>query len=174
MTNPEEFESALLDALARAPAGAWKGELWRHMFAGYPPERPNGRGARWNPPGVDAVYASLDRDTALAEAEAIIAAQPLRPGGRRDLYRIRVVLGNVIDLRDEAFLESLGMPLPLLETESRIVSQRIGGAVALLGHDGALVPSVRRQGGVNLVIYPNNQELDAVFDVLESERIADG
>jgi RES domain-containing protein len=153
---------------------AWAGEVWRHMFAGYPPERPNSQGGRWNPPGVDAIYTSLERDTALAEAEATLAAQPLRPAVRRDLHHIRVKLGNVIDLTDAARLERLGLPLAVLESESRRACARIGGAVALrLGHDGALVPSVRRVGAINLVIYPNNQELDAVFEVIETIVIED-
>jgi RES domain-containing protein len=171
MTNTEGYDEALLEQLATAPAGPWSGIVWRHMFGGQSPELRNGRGARWNPPGVDAVYTSLERDTALAEAEAAMSAQPLRPHAPRDLHRIRVSLDNVIDLRNVELLEALGVPLPSLEQESRETSARIGGAVSVLGHDGAFVWSIRVTGGNNLVIYPNNQEFDAQFVVLESEHL---
>jgi RES domain. len=42
--------------------------------------------ARWNPAGVAAIYASLTREGALAEAEHQIAIQPIRPRARRSLY----------------------------------------------------------------------------------------
>jgi RES domain-containing protein len=53
------------------------------MFGDYPPDAENTRGARWNPPGVAAIYTSLARDGALAEAEYQIAVQPIRPRARR-------------------------------------------------------------------------------------------
>jgi RES domain-containing protein len=46
------------------------------MFGDYPPDAENILGARWNPPGVAAIYTSLTREGALAEAEHQIAIQP--------------------------------------------------------------------------------------------------
>lgn len=69
----------LLEALAELKPSTWSGRVWRHTFADNPPDAANGRGARWNPPGTDALYVSLERDTALAEAEHQIAVQPIRP-----------------------------------------------------------------------------------------------
>jgi len=79
------FEPAplVLAFLAGLKPSAWSGSVWRHAFADDPPDKANGRGARWNPPGTDALYASLERDTAIAEAEHQMAMQPARP--RADL-----------------------------------------------------------------------------------------
>ena len=38
----------------------------------------NTRGARWNPPGLAAIYTSEERDTAIAEGQHAIDMQPLR------------------------------------------------------------------------------------------------
>jgi len=47
------------------------------MFGDYPPDAENTRGAHWNLPGVAAIYTSLARKGALAEAEHHIAVQPV-------------------------------------------------------------------------------------------------
>ncbi|MBI4608569.1 MAG: RES family NAD+ phosphorylase [Candidatus Rokubacteria bacterium] len=92
------YDRELLDRLDQLRANPWRGEVFRHMFGDYPPERENQRGARWNPPETPAIYTSLTRDVVLAEAEFHIALQPVRPTGRRIIYRIGVVLGSVADL----------------------------------------------------------------------------
>ena len=96
--GPFQPEPRLLDALAALDAHEWSGEVWRHTFADYPPEKTNLRGARWNPAGVEALYASLSRDTALAEAEHQIAIQPLRPTARRRIHRLDIHVWRLIDL----------------------------------------------------------------------------
>lgn len=60
--NPDP---TILARLAALDAGPWSGEVWRHTFADSPPDKRNVRGARWNPPGVEALYTSLDEATAL-------------------------------------------------------------------------------------------------------------
>jgi hypothetical protein len=63
------YEPQFLDFLQEQEGGNWDGEVFRHMFADYPPHRENTGGARWNPSGVAAIYTSLKRATALAESE---------------------------------------------------------------------------------------------------------
>ena len=72
MYTPELLD--LLEGLGTTP---WAGEVYRHMFADYPPTRINTSGARWNPPGDSAIYASLERNTAIAEGEHALAIEPL-------------------------------------------------------------------------------------------------
>jgi RES domain-containing protein len=79
------------------------------MFAGHSPERENTSGARWNPPGVSAIYASLSVEGALAEAEHQIAMQPVRPRARRTLYELRVTLHSVLNLSERTLLAALGI-----------------------------------------------------------------
>lgn len=165
------FAPELLDKLQSLEPGAWRGIVFRHMFAHYPPTFENTRGARWNPAGTAALYTSLDRETSLAEAEYSISLQPLPPETRRTIYRIEVKLNNVLDLRAEEVLAVLGLTSAERTGIELSMCQEIGGAVAWLGHDGLLVPSARHKNGSNLVIYPTSQASDTEFEVLDSEEI---
>ena len=161
-----------LDILQSAVASAWSGTVYRHMFGSYPPARSNTTGARWNDVGVEAIYTSCERETALAEAEYYIAAQPLRPRAKRTLYTIQVSLQNVLDLMAPGLLSKLGITAAVLSSNDQAPCRTIGGAVNWLGHDGMLVPSARHASGTNLVIY--QQDLSATkFDVVAEEVIAE-
>lgn len=162
---------ALLKLLEALESKAWDGLVWRHMFGDNPPTRQNELGARWNPPGVPAIYASLDRDTALAEGDYAIAVQPLRPTVKRTIYKLHVRLGKVLDLSDRSVLFELGVNERELANVDHTACQRIGGTVEWLEHDGLLVPSARGSGA-NLVIYPRKQSADADFEIIDSEAVS--
>lgn len=115
---------------------------------------------------------SCERETALAEAEHQISLQPVRPSVQRTLYTIRVSLESVVDLRDPSLLRRFGVAEELVESPDLTACQELGGAVQWLGHDGLLVPSARRAGGVNLVIYRQNLAT-SVFEVVDKEGIPD-
>lgn len=168
-----EPDPNLLKALAELKPSVWSGRVWRHTFAGNPPDKANGRGARWNPPGIDALYLSLERDTALAEAEHQIAVQPIRPRAKRTLYQLDLELSNVLDLTDQVLLEGLGVSGAALSRLDFTACQRVGGAAAFLGHDGIFIPSGRHHG-INLVVFISNQPSDAQLRVRESEVIDPG
>jgi RES domain-containing protein len=138
------------------------------MFGDYSPERENTSGARWNPPQTPAIYASLNRDVVLAEADYQIAQQSLRPSARRTIYRIRLKLASVVNLADWSLLAELGLESKAFQTPDYQRSQLIGGCAEWLEHDGLLVPSARSIG-VNLVVFPNNKTADCIFEVLDSE-----
>jgi RES domain-containing protein len=162
------YDRELLDRLDGLRADRWEGKVFRHMFGEYPPERENQRGARWNPPETPAIYTSLTREVALAEADFQISLQPLRPRSARTIYTIRIALSSVIDLSDRVRLAGLGLSGEILASLDHGACQIIGGAIAWLGHDGLLVPSARADG-TNLVIFPNEQRADYEFRVLTSE-----
>ena len=161
----------LLQALEQRKPRPWRGIVYRHMFADYPPERENTLGARWNPPDVPAIYTSLARETVLAEAEYQINMEPRRPLVRRTVYRIQVSLQSVLDLSAADALAGLGLNRAELVAIDHTACQRIGGAVEWLEHDGLLVPSARAADGVNLAIYPNRQGPGYEFRTLGSEVI---
>lgn len=165
-----EPDAAVLEALAQLKAAAWSGQVWRHTFADNPPDKANGRGARWNPPGTDALYVSLERYGALAEAEHQIAMQPVRPRAKRTLHRMRLDLSNVLDVSDRSLLRNLGIHHESLGAIDFTACQRVGGAAAFLHHDGIFVPSARHSG-VNLVVFVSNQLPDAEIRTVESEVI---
>jgi RES domain-containing protein len=161
----------LLDRLQAVQPCAWTGTVYRHMFGSYQPDQQNTRGARWNPPNTAAIYTCLTHDGAVAEGDHAIALQPVRPKAARSVYEVRVGLANALDLTDRATLETLGIGEDELAGIDMAACQELGGAVAWLEHDGLLVPSARSVA-TNLVIYPTNQEPDAVFEVVRANPIA--
>jgi len=167
------YDRELLDRLDKLRADRWQGEVFRHMFSDFPPERENQRGARWNPAETPAIYTSLSREVALAEADFQISLQPVRPTATRTIYRIGVNLSSVIDLSDQDRLVALGISEEDLASLDHRACQQVGGAIAWLGNDGFLVPSAGADG-VNLVIFPNQQKSDYEFRVLASEVIQEG
>jgi RES domain-containing protein len=164
------YPPELLDRLQAIAPGPWAGTAYRHMFASYRPDIENTRGARWNPPNTAAIYASLTRDGALAEANHAIALQPLRPSAKRTLYEIEIVLSNILDLSDRALLAEIGIGAAELDDPTMEACREVGGAVAWLEHDGLLVPSARSDA-TNLVIFAGNQQPDSSFEVLNAEEI---
>jgi RES domain-containing protein len=158
----------LLKRLEALESRTWDGLVWRHMFADNPPTRPNESGARWNPPGVPAIYCSLDRVTALAEGDHLVASQSLRPRVKRTIYNLRVHLEKVLDLLSRSRLLELGIGETELSDVDHAGCQRLGGTVEWLEHDGLLVPSARRSG-VNLVIFTRKRGPGADFEIVSSE-----
>lgn len=163
---------ALLDQLQAASIGAWSGRAFRHMFADYPPEAENVRGARWNPPGTPAIYTSLTREGVIAEAEYQLSLQPVRPRVGRTVYEIEVKLENVVDLSDAIALKAAHVDDEDLGADNMRACQETGAAAAWLQRDGLLIPSARSQA-TNLVIYATNTSESHIFTVLSSEVIAE-
>jgi RES domain-containing protein len=160
----------LLDRLQAVEPAPWAGQVFRHMFGDYQPEAENTRGARWNPPGAAAIYTSLARGGALAEAEHQIAIQPVRPRARRTIYTLEVTLARVLDLTDTELLQNLGIGPAELTADDMNACRQIGGAAHWLERDGLLLPSARSPS-TNLVIYPANRPDDARFEILDAEPI---
>jgi len=165
------YPPAMLDILQSAVVSAWEGTVYRHMFGSHPPARGNTTGARWNEPPLEAIYTSCERETALAEAEYYLAAYPVRPKARRVLYTIRVSLRDVLDLTAPGLLDRLGITATILQGDDHSPCRVIGNAASWLGHDGLLVPSARRVGGTNLVIYQQDLS-NSDFETLAEEVIA--
>ncbi len=165
------YAPEMLDILQSAAVSAWEGKVYRHMFGANPPARSNTTGARWNEPPLEAIYTSCERETALAEAEYYISLQPLRPKAQRVLYQIRVSLRKVIDLTAPGLLPRLGITDAVLSSTDHAPCRLIASAVNWLGHDGVFVPSARRLGGTNLVIYQQDPSTDA-FEIVLKEIVA--
>ncbi len=167
------YEERLLDSLERSRVVAYSGDAWRLTFSSQNPLRPNVRGARWNPPDVSALYASPSERTARAEFVYIVRAQPLAPHGKIKVHKLHIQLERVIelDLRD---LEKLGVQLHSLPEglEGQLACREIGGAVAFLGFEGLIVPSIRDLQGTNLVIYADQVRVpDSAYELVESVEV---
>lgn len=165
------YPPEMLDLLQAAAVPLWTGTVYRHMFSSQPPTRANTGGARWNEPNLAAIYTSCERETALAEAEYYITLQPLRPRTKRTLFTIDVSLDTVIDLTAAGLLAKLGITNDILAGLDQAPCRTIGAAANWLGSSGLIVPSARRRGGTNLVIYQQDPSADS-FDVIAEEEIA--
>lgn len=166
-------DQRLLDAVAGLPTTTFEGRVWRHMFGDNPPELANTGGARWNPAGVDAIYTSIERDTAIAEGDYRVQLEPVRPRVKRTVYQLSVRLAAVVDLTDAGMRDRLGLVDAHLSDPSMAKTAAVGGAVEWLGYDGMLIPSIRGEGA-NLVIFPNRmEERDSRLDRIASEVIFD-
>jgi len=163
-------DAAIAARLAGFGAAAWSGEVWRHTFANNAPERRNVRGARWNPPDVEALYVSLDRATAIAEADYLIEAQPLRPRAKRTIHRLRISLQNVVDLTDRHRLSSLGVDDEALSSDYHEACQAVGAVAAFLHLDGMIVPSARSPGHNIVIMFARPDSVPEV-EVVESEAL---
>ncbi len=105
-------DDALIERIEQFNPGPWSGIVFRHCWQNYPPDRVNIRGARWNPPDVQAIYTSIERSVCLAEIEYQISLQPLKPSAKRTLYRLQVSLNEVLDLGSWTKFEILGLKPP--------------------------------------------------------------
>jgi RES domain-containing protein len=154
----------LLDALEGselpAPVG---GIVWRQVLDPTSALRPNLRGARFNPLGVEALYCSLDPDTAAAEIDHLIAQQPVPITRVRRSFGIRVHLSRVADLRPTPWGRPFQYNCDLTDWEQ---CQTIGAAAAWLGIAGLIVPSIRHDAD-NLVVFVGNLDLDDVVDTVD-------
>ena len=124
-------------------------------------------GGRWNPPGVKAIYASLDPETAVKEAyqefvDYGFTAQQIRP---RVFAGVRLNVKRLLDLTDAGIRRRLGFRLDELTGEDwrgiqsggeQSWTQVIGRGALLAGFEGLLVPSARNRHGMNVVIFPDN------------------
>lgn len=167
------YDPALLDALEALAATDWQGSVWRHMFNDYTPERVNTGGARWNPPGVGAIYTAQSRELAIAEGQHAIDSQPRRTYAKRVLYEIRVSVSKLVDLTSPGTLASVGLTLDDVRSDDHAACQRVGGAVAWLERGGLLVPSARASGS-NLVILVGTRNIDDDIVTVQHEVIEAG
>jgi len=140
------------------------------MFNDNPPELSNTRGARWNPPGLAAIYTSDERGTAVAEGQHAIDSQPLRPKAQRYVYELRVSATKVLRIT-ESDLEVLGLDHEDLNSTDFTACQRVAAHAAFLEYDALIVPSARANGS-NVVILVNELAADAAFERIDVHPIA--
>jgi RES domain-containing protein len=154
---------------------AWRGELFRSASPRYANKEDivtgagsKTAGARWNPPAsFNTVYASLEVETALAEALqhfryhglAVSKAMP------RVIVALEAKVARVVDLRDGDTRRILGvserrmLDEPWREEQKKgreALTQALGRLAFTADLQGLLVPSAAHKGGANLVLFPAN------------------
>jgi RES domain-containing protein len=135
-------------------------------------------GGRWNPPGIRAVYGSLDAETAMAEALAHVRYYgiPEHSAMPRVFVAIEASLTAVVDLTDGELRRRLRVSRRALLLADRrakaarsgeALTQRLGRAAHAAGVVGLLAPSAARSGGSNLVVFPDRLRPPDILRVLE-------
>ena len=165
------FDPDFLDQLEALTNDSWDGVVWRQVFGSSDPLRPNQRGARWNPPGLEALYCSLTEETATAEIDFLLSRQPVRIRKARVSVELKATLTRVVDLRDSTVLSPFGIERGDLISASYETTRLIGRAVAWLGCAGMLVLSARHDGS-NLVVYTNMMATQDVLEVLSKREVS--
>lgn len=186
MNLAQHPESAALEQALRrcipliAP---WNGDVFRMAEAPYANERDllSGDGAalcgqRWNPPGVQTLYACLDDALAMLEWRE----QRRKSGMSRATHlpitqvTITVSLSKVLDLRNPACAALIPFPLTQFTTEEHhrqvdgdpeILAQAFGRLAAASGVQGLIVPAKPDPSRSNLVIYPPNLDGASVLEI---------
>lgn len=162
----------LLDCLESLDQLDWEGDVYRFTLVHRAAHRENVQGARWNPPDVPAIYTALDAETVRAELVYALTSWSPRPKLEKFvLHRIHVVLRRVVDLRSQRLLQRMGLEPEALASEDMKACQAIGHAAHWLSVGGLLVPSARNPEGCNLVVFPDKQPADFVFEVVETKPV---
>ena len=148
------FDPDFLDALESLTKGGWSGRVWRATVGDSLPLRANIRGARWNSPGIEALYCSLTEGGARAEIDHLLALQPreIRVGVK--IKQLEVSLRRILDLSGTDSFKLLGHDVQDVLADDTSIPQNIGRAASWLGVPGLLVPSARHPG-TNLVVFTN-------------------
>jgi RES domain-containing protein len=119
-------------------------------------------GGRWNPRGLNAVYASLDPMTAVKESYQTFREFGFSPKPRV-MAGLAIDLRHVLDLTDPRIRRSLGFTVADLVGEDWYAiqqageeswTQAIGRGAATARFEGLLAPSARHAHGKNVVMFP--------------------
>jgi RES domain-containing protein len=151
----------LLDFLESLPSERFEGVVFRYTAGHRAPDHENTLGARWNPPAAPAIYAALDRETAIAEFHHHLSIWSPRPSRIIfTMYELRVTVSGILDLRPSDRLHATGLSLDLVGDDDFSSCQVVGGAARWLRSGGLLVPSARSTSGSNLVVFPDIESID--------------
>jgi RES domain-containing protein len=203
MTSHPESEK-LADALARCLqlATNWSGIVYRATSPKYANEYDlltgigsQEEGGRWNPKGLfPTVYASLDPETAMAEAlqHYRYYELPIESAMPKTFVSVRVRLHHILPVLPithrkvwrelglspeihKRVWSAFGLTFLRLRRERWREMQRQGKeartqAVGRLSWEakleGLLVPSLARPDGVNLVYFPKNQKTESFLEII--------
>lgn len=166
MSFQRPFDPEFLNSIEALNLRPWHGVVWRQVFEGTPPTRPNQRGGRWNPPDVEALYCSLAAETAAAEIDHLISVQPVPIRKPRITFKLEVKLSRLVDLSAEEALERVGTPMAIIRSNGVEECRLVGSALAWLGNEAVLVPSARTDA-LNMVVFVNNLDPDNSVEVVE-------
>jgi RES domain-containing protein len=187
MLQPNPLYTFFTEQLSKTTTKGWRGIGFRSVVPRYANSRDmiSGVGAfrgggRWNPPGVHAVYASLEPGLSVDEAMGVVfsdrgfSVSDVRP---RVVAGVRCQLDAVIDLSSDSTVTPWLKLDELLSEDWNTAnanshessSQAFGRAVSEVS-EALLVPSARRVGN-NLIIYPKSLRASSILEIEHQEEL---
>lgn len=139
-------------------------------------------GGRWNPPGIKAVYGSLDPVTATKE----VFQQFLKYGFKsadikpRVMAGVRVKVHRLLDLTDAKIRRKIGFGLADLTEEDWAAiqstgeeswTQAIGRGCRSAGFEGLLAPSAQHRAGINVILFPDKFDSDSSVEAIARDEL---
>jgi RES domain-containing protein len=148
-----------LAALEQIGATSWSGTAYRHTAPNRDPLSGEGarlNGARWNAmDGSATIYLASPIETCQSELDRLLERQGSSVRLPRALHTIAVEPLTVVDLTVVGALEQVGLSEAAIDSPDWEPCQRVGEAVAYLGHQGLVAPSATGSGVV-VAVYEVN------------------
>lgn len=170
----------LLDAIESIDPVTYQGAVWRVSLVGRSAIQGSTRPGRWSDGSIEALYTSIEADTALAEMHFhLFEKSSILPSRLQfNLSELEIQLSRCLKLLDAAKLEELGVmnddfygrAFKRVVSELYPKTQAIGAAASFLGYDGLHVPSARTEGS-NVVLLLDNLAPDNEILVKQSSPV---
>lgn len=155
MTENHVHDPDLLDTLEAMSPQSFEGTAWRMTWATGEPLAGGTGGGRWHPANdFEALYASLEREGALAEIYHHLSRAPVFSSSHVRLNEIRVRTGRALVFDDVAALVQVGVDEEMFRRGDCARTREIGAAARFLDIDGLIVPSARWDRA-NLILFPD-------------------
>ena len=140
------------------------------------------KGGRWNRKGLEAIYASLDVETANLEAyqDFIYRGFPITSITPRVTAAAKVSLSKTLDLTDTKVLKQIGFTASELVNEDwralqkageESWTQAVGRGCYLAKFQAMIVPSARRKGGKNIVIFQRRLTKSCKINIIGADQL---
>ena len=143
---PRARDLALLDAIDAFEREPFAQSVWRVVREGRDPLQGARSRSRWcnDTFTFDVLYASLEREGALAEIYALLSSQPVFPSRIKSfVHCVSVRASKTLRLADVATLAKLGVDTARFRERVYARTQAIADAAYFLGFDGLIAPSAR-------------------------------
>ena len=162
----------VLDALEAIGAQPFDGQVWRVTRLGRGPARGSAANGRWSPTGeFEVLYASLERDGALAEIAHRLSLEPVWPSKLvHELHELTIHAERAVRLPNLQTLQTLGVNTARYEKYDYSATQAIAAAAQFLGFDALIVPNARHPG-LNLVGLLENLRPGGAVEIVPSKIV---
>ncbi|MDP9340515.1 MAG: RES family NAD+ phosphorylase [Actinomycetota bacterium] len=167
-------DRGLIQIVDGLPRIRFEREAFRHVAPGYQPRGGEGvriQGGRWNPPdSFPVLYLALERESVVGEFYRRARREGSPPENLlpRLLYRFRVELRDVLDLREDSAMEALGLTQAILTSDDAGSCQAVGDAAHYAGFEALLAPSATGIGHT-LAVFTDRLRAGSFLEPLDHE-----